>query len=56
MSKAVPHYKIKYDKVKNYYIIQRYINSVLGWTFVTTQPSLEEAQNWIIEGTIIVEI
>lgn len=53
---AVPKYKIKYDRVKNDYVIQRYINSVLGWTFVTTKPSLKEAMDWIIEGTIVVEI
>lgn len=53
---AVPKYKIKHDRVKNDYVIQRYINSVLGWTFVTTKSSLKEAMDWIIEGTIVVEI
>lgn len=52
---AVPKYKIKHDKIKNDYVIQRYINSVLGWTFVTSKPSLIEAIDWIIEGTIVVE-
>lgn len=49
---VVPSYKIIHDTAKGDYIIQRYINSVLGWTFVTTRQTLEEAEQWILEGVI----
>ena len=48
----VPQYKIIEDPVKHDFIIQRYINSVLGWTFVTTRSSRKDAENWILEGII----
>jgi hypothetical protein len=49
--KAVPKYKIVYDEPQDDYIIQTYINSVLGWSFVTVRKTRKEAEEWIL-GTI----
>lgn len=52
VNRGIPGYMIIKDESKGDYIIQRYINSVLGWTFVTTRQTLEEAEQWILEGVI----
>lgn len=48
----IPEYQIIEDKAKGDFIIQRYINSTLGWTYITTKPTREEAVKWITEGII----
>lgn len=52
VSRGIPGYMIIHDEVKNDYIIQRYINSVLGWSFVTTKPTYHEAEKWILDGIL----
>lgn len=49
-NRAFVGYKIIEDKIKKDFILQKYNGSQIGWTYIRSFPTLEEAEKWVLDG------
>lgn len=52
VSRPIPEFLIKQDKIKGDYILQRYNGSQIGWTYIKSFPTMEAAEKWVLEGIV----